>query len=132
MMGLQFENLVLNNLKLILLKLQIDPNIVISAFPFNQKANSKNKGGCQIDLLIETRDQVFYICEIKSGKRVGKEVLSEIQKKAKVFKRPKYSSLKKVLIFAGEVEDSVLESEDLFYCLSFSALLQAENQIAWS
>ncbi len=128
-MGLQFENLVLNNLPLLLKKLEIDPGIILSAAPYFQTKTQKNKGSCQIDLLIETKDQIFYLCEIKTGKKIGKEAVEEIQRKASLLKRPKYSSLRKVLIFLGELEPSLVESEGFYQIIGFEELTGTPREL---
>ncbi len=53
MLGLQFENLVLNNRILLFKLLKIEVDIVKSASPYFQKKTARTKGACQIDLLIE-------------------------------------------------------------------------------
>src|SRR6202011_4920752 len=52
-MGLQFENLVLNNLKQIVEKLEISPESLQSASPYFQNP-TKSHPGCQVDLLLQT------------------------------------------------------------------------------
>ena len=63
-MGLQFENLVLNNLKEVCRVLKIEAQDIVVAGPFFQKKTKRQKG-CQIDLLIQTRYHTLYLCEIK-------------------------------------------------------------------
>ena len=59
MMGLQFENLVLNNHKLIQNKLRINPEDIICDNHYYQRA-SKRRPGCQIDYLIQTKFKTLY------------------------------------------------------------------------
>ncbi len=109
--GLQFENLILNNKNLIVEKLGLTPEDVISCSPHIQKKTTKNKGGCQIDLLIVTRLHQAYICEIKYSAQVGSPVINEVKKKIQVFKRPRYYTIHPVLIYIGEISNSIAESD---------------------
>jgi AAA+ ATPase superfamily predicted ATPase len=122
-MGLQFEALILNNMSLIVKRLGLAPNAILSASPFFQQRNSKNKGACQIDLLIETRDRIYYLCEIKMRDRLGIEVIKEVSQKINIFHRPKYSSIKPVLIYCGELDTSVQEEDFFAEIISMEELL---------
>jgi AAA+ ATPase superfamily predicted ATPase len=123
-MGLQFENLVLNNRKLIWDILQIYPEEIVSDNPFFQRKTQRSPG-CQIDYMIHTRFNVLFLCEIKfSKKQIGKEIVSEVQEKIKRLKRPKEFSCKPVLIHVNGVDDSVIESEFFSRIIDFSALLE--------
>ncbi|HEY4832511.1 MAG TPA: ATP-binding protein, partial [Waddliaceae bacterium] len=63
-MGFQFENLVLNNLKEVLSRLKLEKQDIVMAGPFFQRSTKRQKG-CQIDLLIQTTHRSLYLCEIK-------------------------------------------------------------------
>jgi len=110
-MGLQFENIVLNNLKLVIESIGLDPNTIISASPHFQARTTKNKGSCQLDLLINTKNGVYYLCEFKNRKNIGTEVIRDVAKKAAVFKRPKFTSIKPVLIYCGNLSENVLQKD---------------------
>ncbi|OQY49588.1 MAG: hypothetical protein B6240_02990, partial [Desulfobacteraceae bacterium 4572_87] len=77
-MGLQFENLVLQNLHSIIQHIGIDYNSIISASPYFQNATRANKGACQIDLLIQTKFNTLYLCEIKFSNKIGRSIINEI------------------------------------------------------
>lgn len=121
--GLQFENLILNNLSAVLNHLGIDPNSVISASPYFQRKTKGNKGACQIDLLIHTRFSTLYLCEIKFRAKIAREVMDEVVKKMNLLKRPKGMSIRPVLIYEGEISDEVLESDFFDRIISFKDLL---------
>lgn len=109
-MGLQFENLILNNRKLIHKSLGISQEDIISENPFYQTRTTKQPG-CQIDYMIETRFNTLYICEIKFSKNlIGAEVISEVQSKIDHLNRPKGFSCRPVLIHVNGVTDDVVES----------------------
>jgi predicted transcriptional regulator len=122
-LGLQFENTVLNNLNRVIELLKINSHEIISAGPYVQKKNAKNKGACQIDLLILTRFQTMYLCEIKFKKKVGTSIIAEVQKKINIFKRPKSFSIRPVLIYAGELEEEVTSSQFFNFTVSADDLM---------
>jgi hypothetical protein len=99
--GLQFENLVLNNLKSIIALLKIAPSSIISASPHFQHGTQRGES-CQIDLLIRTR-HTLYICEIKFRKKISVDVIDEVKNKMKALKFAKTLSLRPVLIYEGEL-----------------------------
>lgn len=110
-MGLQFENLILNNRKQLHHFLNISQEDIISENPFYQNRTSK-QSGCQIDYMIETRFNNLYVCEIKFSKNlIGSEVIGEVQSKIKNLNRPKGFSVRPVLIHANGISDDVVESE---------------------
>jgi hypothetical protein len=89
--GLHFENLVVNNLKSLCRILRIDLLEVINAGPFFQRATQRQKG-CQIDLMIQTRHNAIYVCEIKfSTSEVKSSAIEEMGKKIRSLSIPKGS-----------------------------------------
>ena len=63
-MGLQFENLVVNNGSLVCKILGVSPEDLVIANTYFQTAGAR-KRGCQIDYLIQTRFRYLYACEVK-------------------------------------------------------------------
>ena len=63
-MGFQFENLVLNNRKLIWDELRIYPEEIVSANPYFQNQQTRKKA-CQIDYIIQLKTNILFACEIK-------------------------------------------------------------------
>lgn len=110
-MGLQFENLVLNNRRAIKQSLQINPNDIVIDNPFFQKKGSK-QDGCQIDYMIQTRHNVLYLCEVKfSNQVVGTDVIRDMQTKIERLRVPKQFSFRPVLIHVNGVSDAVLDQQ---------------------
>jgi len=110
-MGLQFENLVLHNLKSICKILRIELLEIVNAGPFFQRATKRQKG-CQIDLLIQTRHNTLYLCEIKfSTSEVRSSVIGEMEQKIESLSAPKGFSIRPVLIHVNGISQSVRESE---------------------
>lgn len=104
-MGLQFENLVLNNLDTLQNMLQISPSSVLSISPYFQRKTQRTEA-CQVDLLIQTRHTV-YVCEIKFRKKIPLSIIEEVQEKILKLKIPKTISVRPVLIYAGELSTRI-------------------------
>ncbi|MBF0312225.1 MAG: ATP-binding protein [Oligoflexia bacterium] len=121
-MGLQFESLLLNNIKEIISKLGLDLEIIVSAGPYRQNKTSKNKGGCQIDLLLQTTSQVLYLCEFKFKKSITSDVCSEMEQKIAVLQRPRRYSIRTVLIYEGELTASKTIRNYFYKVMSASEL----------
>lgn len=109
LMGFQFENLILKNREKIYPALDLQAQQIVSAAPYKQNKTTVNKGACQIDLLIHTNLDTFFLCELKCRKRIDNTVVKEVQKKIKVLKLPRRSALKPVLIYEGEIMPSYEE-----------------------
>ncbi len=108
--GLQIENLVLNNRKKIQSLLGIYSDEIVNDGPFFQR-KTERQNGCQIDYLIQAKFGVLYLCEIKFAfKGIGSSVINEVQEKINRLVMPKNFSVKPILIHIGDVYDEVLES----------------------
>lgn len=110
LLGLQFENLVHNNLHFVLAKLAVKIEDVIFADYYTQTATTRRQG-CQVDLLIQTKNRV-YVCECKLySNEIGKEIITEV--KNKIDKLPKLAAITyhPVLIHANLVSDAVMEDD---------------------
>jgi hypothetical protein len=110
-MGFQFENLILNNLKSVCNNLDIRLSNIKSAGYYFQK-KTKRQMACQIDLLIQTK-YTIYVCEIKFRNIISKKVIVDVQEKINRLKVPKGFSVRPVLIYSGELEKSI-QTEDFF------------------
>ncbi len=122
-MGLQFENMVINNLKGLCKILNIDTQDIVMAGPFFQRKTDRQMG-CQIDLLIQTRHNTLYLCEVKfSAKEIGVSVIKEVEKKIESLSVPKSYSIRPVLIHVNEVSESVREREIFSHIVNFSDFL---------
>ena len=123
-MGLQFENLVLNNREFIYDCLAIKLATIISTNPFFQRT-TKAQSGCQIDLLIQTEFDALYVCEIKFSKqRLGKEVIDQVKIKIGRLKMPKRFSCIPVLIHVNGVQDEVEDSGYFKKIIDFTEIFQ--------
>jgi len=113
-MGLQFENLVLNNALLIIKALGINESEIVYDNAYFQKA-TKTTAGCQIDYLIQTKFNTLFVCEIKFSKReVSGKVIEEVKEKMRAIKKPKSFTCVPVLIHINGVTEE-LEDSGFFY-----------------
>lgn len=110
-MGLQFENLVINNFTALLPKMGLLDKLFISAAPYRNVRESKG-GGCQIDLLIQTR-KTSYIVEIKRRREIGLEVCEEVSRKVKRLPVMAGVSVRTCLVYDGELSPTVI-ADDFF------------------
>ena len=107
-MGLQFENLVVNNAMSLVPHLHLGNAIIESAAPYRnmRKGTSGKKAGCQIDLLIQT-SRTAYVVEIKRQKEIGPEIEDEVRRK--IARLPLRSGMmpRPVLVYDGTLAPSV-------------------------
>jgi len=123
MMGLQFENLVLNNRKRIWDALEIKADEIIWDNPFFQHHTSKMPG-CQIDYMIQTKSKNLYIFEIKFlSKEINKSIIPEVHAKINKLKKPKGYSCRPILIHVNGVDESVFEQDYFAKIIDFGEFL---------
>lgn len=120
-MGLQFQNLVLNNLPLVLRRLRIAPARLRSAAPYFQNEIRRQRA-CQIDLLIDTQYST-YICEIKFQRKLTTSVVDEVMEKSARLRIGKGKSLRRVLIYMGELAAGIEESGAFDELLAFERFI---------
>ena len=125
-MGLQFENLVLNNRATIIHLLGLKPEEVLSDNPFFQHNTTKQKG-CQVDYLIQTRYNTLFACEIKFHKKeIDTSVIASVKEKLSKLVIPRGFSCLPILIHANGISDEVAESDYFFKTIDFGQLLTSE------
>lgn len=126
-LGYQFENLVLANKSLLNKFLGIDDSQIISCAPYVQRKNSKNKVGCQIDLLIESNLNVFFLCELICKKIIDKEIIKEVERKMTGLNTPKKYGIKPVLVYHGQIYPGHLSDIHRYFykLISFDELLMS-------
>ena len=126
-MGLQFENLVLNNRRTIHHILGINPVNVVCENPYFQNKTDKH-AGCQIDYMIQTKFDTLYICEIKFVKKeIGVAIIEEMQEKINALHHAKRFSCRPVLIHVNGVNDEVIDADYFSAIIDASELFQREN-----
>lgn len=123
-MGLQFENLVLSNRQAIHKLLGIADEDIINANPYFQTAN-KNRKGCQIDYMIQTRFGSLFIVEIKfTEDKVNYGIIKEVQEKIERLDAPNRFSYRPVLIHVNGVTEQVKKSSYFAHTINMSDLLK--------
>jgi AAA+ ATPase superfamily predicted ATPase len=122
-MGLQFENLVINNRYAIQKILGILPEDVLNANPYFQNKTSQ-QNGCQIDYMLQTKYNCLYVCEIKYSKHpIGMDVIDEVCKKIAALRLPKGMSCRAVLIHVNGVTKNLIEEDYFSNIIDFSEML---------
>lgn len=120
-LGLQFENLILNHVSELLRVLDLERTPVLSATPYVQRPTAR-RPGCQIDLLITTRHSL-HVVEIKHRKRIGTSVLREVRDKVDRIPAGARRSVRTALVYEGELEDAVSKEGYFDHIIPFSRLL---------
>lgn len=122
-MGLQFESLVINHSIELHQLLKIPAEEIVCSGPFFQ-TQTKQREGCQIDYLIQTKFDTLYLCEIKFSKHeLGSEVVSDVKEKIQKLMRPSGFSIRPVLIHVNGVTDELLAKEFFANIIDFSDFL---------
>ncbi len=124
-LGLQFENLVVNNFRELVKPLHLEGIPVLSAVPYERRAgkdgDSNDRKGLQIDLLVQTRKSA-YIIEVKRRKSIGESVESEVAEKVARLRHPRGISIRTALVYEGELApvvrgngyfDAIISAADL-------------------
>ncbi|MCY2979330.1 MAG: ATPase [Planctomycetota bacterium] len=119
-MGLQFENLVMQNLNAIFKQLRIPNHTVLYAGPYRQSKTQRQQG-CQIDLLIQTKRSI-YLSEIKLKRQISSSVIQEVDRKVAALNLPKNQSIRTVLIYNGELAPSIQEDQAFDFLIPASEL----------
>jgi len=103
-MGLQFENLIVNNAMALVPYLHLGNSIIESAAPYRnaRKSGGDKNGGCQIDLLIQT-PMTAYVIEIKRRREIDETVISEVQSRIRRLPLRKGMTPRPVLVYDGEL-----------------------------
>jgi hypothetical protein len=122
--GFLFENLILNHRVEIIEKLQLPKELIVSASPYFQVKKTRNKGACQIDLLIQQKKDTVYVCEIKNKERIDKSVIKEVQNKIEKLEKKKGVSIRPVLIYQGQLQDEDLLKDYFDKILSIGEILE--------
>ena len=107
-LGLQFENLVVNNAMDLIPFLHLGQAIVESAAPYrnSRKGRDGKAEGCQVDLLFQTA-RTAYVVEIKRRREIAAEIEAEVERKIRQIPLRSGMSVRPVLVYDGELAPSV-------------------------
>jgi len=119
--GLQFENLVVNHLDLLLPRLGLAGQTILSAAPFALRG-ADGRRGIQVDLLIQTR-RAAYVVEVKRRDRIGTEIEEELAQKLAAFPRRRGVSVFTALVYEGELTPSVVRDGVFDFIVPFGEML---------
>lgn len=121
-MGLQFENLVVNNALDLVPFMGIGNTTIESAAPYRnvRKDRQGNPKGCQVDLLVQT-PKTAYVVEVKRRQKIGMEVEEEVAERMRRLPLRKGMSKRPVLVYEGELDPAV-EADGFF-----SAIISARQ-----
>ncbi|NGX36006.1 MAG: hypothetical protein K1000chlam1_00843, partial [Candidatus Anoxychlamydiales bacterium] len=87
---------------------------------------TKKQKKCQVDLIIQTKFNNLFICEIKFERGpIKKTVIKEVQEKVKRLKIPKGFSLRTVLMHVNGVEDTIIDSDYFSKIIDFGQFLES-------
>lgn len=112
--GLQLEQLLLQNPTLLLNTMKITVNDIICDGPFRQSKTTTQQG-CQIDYLIQTTTKTLFVCEFKFTRReIGIDIIEQMQNKINALKVPRGFATVPVLFHISGVSSSVA-TNDYFY-----------------
>lgn len=120
-MGLQFENLVLNNMNALCAQIGLAGRLVVSAAPYCRR-KSASSPGVQIDLLIQTPKSV-YVIEVKRRARFSVAIEEEVQEKVERLRLPRGVSVRTVLVYDGLLAPEVEEDGYFDYLVPVERLL---------
>ena len=125
-LGLQFENLVVNHAEDLFGLLGLERSLVLSAAPYVQRGTKRGEG-CQIDLLIQTRRTVFAV-EIKRRKEIGAEVMDEMSRKIARLKVAEGVSIRTALVYDGRLSPRIEAEHGFDVVIPASRLLDNGGQ----
>jgi len=121
--GLQLEQLLLQNRPLLLKAMGINPSDVVMDGPYRQSKTSV-RNGCQIDYLVQTSTKNLFICEFKFRRReLGIEVIKQVKERVSALKVPRgYASIP-ILFHVGGVTSGVATDDYFYRVIDISELL---------
>ena len=112
-MGLAFENLVVNNVRDLVVPLGFGSAHVVSASPYCRAASRKGEhGGVQVDLLVQTR-RAMCVVEVKRQREIGRNVIDEMAKKVSRIPHRDGISVRTALIYEGHLAP-IVEADGYF------------------
>ena len=126
-LGLQFENLVVNNLAPLCREIGLGRKLVTSAAPYARR-KSATCPGLQIDLLIQTPKSI-YVVEVKRCNRIEASIEREISEKVARLGVGPDKSVRTVLVYDGNLSPEVEENGFIDFLIPFSRLIEASARL---
>ena len=124
-MGLAFENLIVNNYAELLPHLHLGNTLITSAAPYRKSPVRGRGDGCQIDLLLQSQGM---ICVVEVKRRdIDKSVIAEVDRKVSCITRRKGVSIRTALVFDGAIAPTVEANGYFDAIVDAASLLAAGN-----
>ena len=124
-MGLAFENLIVNNYAELLPHLHLGNTLITSAAPYRKSPVRGRSDGCQIDLLLQSQGM---ICVVEVKRRdIDKSVIAEVDRKVSCITRRKGVSIRTALVFDGAIAPTVEANGYFDAIVDAASLLSAGN-----
>jgi hypothetical protein len=104
--GLQFENLILKNRPALWRHPGLRAEDIVFDNPYWQTATQRTRG-CQLDYVIQCRNNTVYVCEIKFSKApIARAVITEVDTKIRALQKPRNFTFRPILIHVNGVDDA--------------------------
>lgn len=120
-MGLQFENLVVNDLAALCPLIGLEGRLVTSAAPYARRKTA-SAPGVQVDLLIQT-PKSMYVVEAKRREKIPASIEAEVQEKVARLRVPRGVSVRTALVYDGALAPEVAENGYFDYLVPVEKLL---------
>ena len=125
-LGLAFENLVVNNYRELLPHLHLEGTLITSAAPYSRKP-SRDRPGCQVDLLLQSRRSLYFV-EIKRKAQIGREAIEQVDSQVRAIGRRNGVSARTALVYEGELSPVVGADGYFDAIVPFADLLGARDR----
>ncbi len=122
-LGLQFENLVVNNVTALSKLMGLERTPLLAAAPYLQRPTVRKKG-CQVDLLIRTRHSL-YVVEIKLRKAIPLSVVDEVREKVLRLPSDRRVSIRTALVYEGTLDKAIMSEGYFDFLIPFDQLLKS-------
>jgi AAA+ ATPase superfamily predicted ATPase len=124
--GLQLEQLLLQNRPQLLKAIGVNPADIVADGPFRQFKTS-TKSGCQIDYLLQTATKNLFACEFKFKRReLGVDLIPQVQDKISALKVPRGFATIPVLFHIGGVSSNLATNEYFYRIIDIADFLSEE------
>ena len=112
-MGLAFENMVVNNFRSLIAPIGFGSAHVISAAPYRRVASRNGaRDGVQVDLLVQTR-RAICVVEVKRQREIGRDVIDEVSGKVQRVPCRDGMSVRTALVYEGHLAP-IVEADGYF------------------
>ena len=111
-MGLAFENLVVNNVRDLMVPLGLGTAHVTSAAPYSRVGSRNGRRGVQADLLVQTHRSMCVV-EVKRQREIGRDVIDEVEEKVRRIPHRDGISVRTALVYEGHLAP-IVEADGYF------------------